>query len=278
MSSSRVNVETAREYYNSAVHELYKECWGGENHHLGIFDNTDDFFVAAQKANENLVKNLPITSKSVVLDLGSGFCGLPRYVAKNTNCRKVVGLNISEKENEYAREKNAQEGLDDRIEVIDGDFNQMPFSDSEIDIMVSQDSMLHSPDKKKLLQECARVLMSGGTLVFSDILEMDTLSREEAERIYDRIKVPHLATFDLYKEGLKEAGFEIIKIQDLGSRNLGKSYQAVHDTVEGKKEHLISEKGIPGEIVENALNGLKFWVEKAFEDKIGWGLFAVRLP
>ena len=275
--SSRVSVDTAREYYDSAVHEMYKECWGGENHHLGIFDHTDDFFEAAQRANENLAENLSITPDSVVLDLGSGFCGLPRYLAKNTDCRKVVGLNISEKENQYARRKNDQEDLEDRIEVIDGDFNSMPFAYDEFDIMVSQDSMLHSPDKGLLLQECARVLRSGGELVFSDILEMDTLTREEAKRIYDRIKVPHLSSFEFYKQGLKNAGFEIKEIQDLGSRNLGKSYQAVHDTVESKKDELINKKGIPEEIVDNALNGLKFWVEKAFEYKIFWGLFVARL-
>jgi len=271
-------IETAREYYNSSVHEMYKECWGGENHHLGIFDETDDFFKAAQRANENLVGKLSITPESVILDLGSGFCGLPRYIARNTICKKVIGLNISEKENEYAREKNSLEGLGDRIEVLDGDFNHMPFLDHDIDIMVSQDSMLHSPDKGKLLQECARVLKPGGELVFSDILEMSTLTREEAERIYARIKVPHLSTFDFYEEGLKKAGFEITEIQDLGSRNLGKSYQAVHDTVANKKEELIKEKGIPAYIIDNALNGLKFWVEKAGEDKIGWGLFVARLP
>ncbi len=276
MSSSDF-VATAREYYNSAVHEMYKECWGGENHHLGLFDETDDFFEAAQKANENLVSKLSVDGESVILDLGSGFCGLPRYLAKNTPCKKVVGLNISEKENECARDKNASEKLDQKIEVIDGDFNQMPFKDSSFKIMVSQESMLHSPDKGALLEECARVLQQGGQFVFSDILEMSSLSREEAERIYSRIKVPHLSSFDFYENKLKEVGFEVKEVQDLGSRNLGKSYQSVHDNVLSKKEELIQEKGIPEEVVENALNGLKFWVEKAFEDKIGWGLFVAYL-
>ncbi len=270
------HVEVAREYYNSAAHEMYKECWGGENHHLGLFDSTDDFFEAAQRANENLVGKLNVKEGDVVLDIGSGFCGLPRYIVRNTPCKKVVGLNISEKENEYAREKNKEEGLGDKIEVIDGDFNSMPFSDNEMDIMVSQDSMLHSPDKGKLLVECARVLKPGGRFVFSDILEED-LSREEAERIYSRIKVPHLSTFEFYKENLPKAGFKVVEVQELGSTNLGKSYQAVHDTIEGKKDYLLNEKGIPEEIVNNALNGLKFWVEKASEDKINWGLFVAEL-
>lgn len=276
--SSEDYIEVTQEYYNSAIHEMYKECWGGENHHLGIFDDTNDFYEAAIAANENLVSRLSITPESVILDVGSGFCGLPRYIARNTSCRMVTGLNLSEKENAYAREKNREEGLDNRINVVDGDYNDMPFEDDEFDILVSQDAMLHSPDKGRLIHECARVIKPGGQFVFSDILEMPSLSREEAERVYARVKTPHLATYELYKEKLTEAGFEIVGIVDLGSANLGRSYKEVHDIVKKKKEMLVHEKGVPVEIIDSALDGLAFWVEKAFEDKIGWGLFDARLP
>jgi len=275
--TSEEYVEVTHKFYNSAIHEMYKECWGGENHHLGIFDDTDNFFEAAVKANENLVGRLSITPETLILDVGSGFCGLPRYLAKNTDCQKVFGLNLSEKENEYARIKNAEENLDEKINVIDGDYNNMPFSDDEFDILVSQDAMLHSPDKGRLVGECARVLKPGGTFVFSDILEMDTLSREEAERVYARVKTPNIATYNLYKEKLREAGFEILEIQDLGSSNLARSYQEVHDIVEKKRDGLINQKGAPAEIIDGALEGLRFWVEKGYEKKIGWALFVARL-
>lgn len=276
--SSEDYIEVTQEYYNSAIHEMYKECWGGENHHLGIFDDTNDFYEAAIAANENLVRRLSITPESSILDVGSGFCGLPRYIARNTGCRMVTGLNLSEKENAYAREKNREEGLDNRINVVDGDYNDMPFEDGEFDILVSQDAMLHSPDKGRLIHECARVLKPGGQFVFSDILKMPSLSREEAERVYARVKTPHLATYELYKEKLTEAGFEVVGIVDLGSANLGRSYKEVHDIVKKKKEILVHEKGVPVEIIDSALDGLAFWVEKAYEDKIGWGLFDARRP
>ncbi|MCP1662272.1 MAG: methyltransferase domain-containing protein [Methanocalculus sp. MSAO_Arc1] len=270
-------IEVTQDYYNGAIHEMYRECWGGENHHLGIFDETDDFYEAAIRANENLVSRLSITPDTVILDVGSGFCGLPRYIAKNTGCRMVYGLNLSQKENEYARAKNADEGLAERIRVVDGDYNNMPFDENTFDILVSQDAMLHSPDKGRLVAECARVLKPGGCFVFSDILEMDTLSREEAERVYARVKTPNIATRDLYREKLEDAGFEILEIQDLGSANLARSYQEVHDIVEKKRNYLVNEKGAPAEIIDGALEGLRFWVAKGYEDKIGWGLFVARL-
>ncbi len=272
--NEKSNAEITKGYYDSLANELYKECWGGENHHMGIFDHTDDFYEAAQRANENLVGKLRVKDGDILLDIGSGFCGLPRYIVANTPVKKVYGLNISEKENEYAREKNRKEGLDDRIEVIDGDFHDMPFKDESFDVMVSQESMLHSPDEAKMLRECARVLKKGGHFVFSDILEMPGLTREEAEKVYARIQVPYLGTFDIYKEELPKAGFEIEEIQDLGSSNIAKSYQSVHDNLKAKKEYLVKEKNIPEEMVDNTLNALQFWVDKASEGKIGWGLFS----
>lgn len=272
--SVRSNAEETKEYYDSLAHELYKECWGGENHHLGIFKGTDDFYEAARKANENLLGKLTIKEDDSILDIGSGFCGLPRFIVQNTICKKVYALNVSEKENEYAREKNGEEKLADKIEVIDGDFHNMPFEDNSCDILVSQDSMLHSPDKDKLLKECARVLKKNGQFVFTDIFELPDLTREEAEKVYARIRVPHLSTFDTYREKLPAAGFEIKEFENLGSEDLGKSYQSVYNNVKGKKDFLLEDKGIPAEMVDNTLEALNFWVEKAFQNKIGWGLFA----
>ncbi len=266
----------AKEYYNSAAHDIYLECWGGENHHLGIFDDTDDFYEAAEIANENLLEKLQIKKGDKVIDIGSGFCGLPRYIAKNTECEKVVALNISEKENEYARNKNREESLEDKIDVYEGDFNDMPFFDEEFDIMVSQDAMLHSPDKAALLNECCRVLKTGGTFVFSDILQMPTLTEKEAKKVYERVNVPDLGTFDFYKEKLQEANFEIIEIIEYGSTNLGKSYKSVHDILDNKKDYLINDRNLPADKINNTLQGLKYWVERAHEGKISWGLFVAK--
>lgn len=270
------STDAAKDYYDSAAHEIYKECWGGENHHLGLFNETNDFKEAAQKANENLYSKLEIKKGDKILDMGSGFCGLPRFIVSKADC-KVTALNISEKENEYARRKNQEVGLDDKIEVIEGDFNNMPFEDNTFDIVISQESMLHSPDKGALLKESARVLKNNGQFIFSDILKMPSLTSEEAEMIYQRIKVPHLATFDFYKEKLKETGFEVKEVVDLESANLGLSYKSVYENIQNKKDELINEKNIPEDMIDRTLNHLQFWVEKAFENKIGWGLFVARL-
>lgn len=71
---------------------------------------------------ERLARHLePLDKSSRVLDMGSGYGGTSRYLASTYGCR-VVGLNLSEVENERARRLNAEQGLADRIDIVDGSF------------------------------------------------------------------------------------------------------------------------------------------------------------
>ncbi|KDE55746.1 cyclopropane-fatty-acyl-phospholipid synthase family protein [Methanoculleus sp. MH98A] len=275
MTEHKDYTKITQEYYDGIAHEMYVECWGGENHHLGIFDETDDFYQAGRKSNEHLLSFLDTSPGCKILDLGSGLCGLPRFIARRTGCH-VTALDLSRRENAYAVAKNREEGLEHLITVVEGSYNDMTFEDGAFDILVSQDAMLHSPDKKALLKGCARVLKKEGQFVFSDVLQMPSITPGEAEVINERVNAPYLATFDFYEEQLRRAGFTVENIVDLGNVNLGKSYQAAHDNLINKKEYLMEERNVPEEWIDNYLNSLRFWVEKAFENKLGWGLFAAR--
>ena len=267
----RGDIEITKRYYDGVAHEIYRETWDEDNHHLGIFDGNLSFSDASKKANENLLSKLEIDENSNVLDIGSGFGGLPRFIAGNVGCC-VIGLNLSRRENDYARDRNREVGLNHLIDVIDGDFNDIPFKDEFFDIAVSQDAMLHSPDKRELITECARVLKKKGRFIFSDILNTG-LSGEEERIANERINAPYLGTFDLYREYLIENKFRIDEISNLGSLNVEMTYRTVRNNLIEKREFLEDEKDIPSKTIENTLKGLKFWVDKAREEKIGWGLF-----
>lgn len=265
------NTKMTKDYYDGIAHEIYIETWDKDNHHLGIFEEGLNFSEASKKANENLLNKLNLNKDSNVLDLGSGFGGLPRFIASNTGCQ-VVGLNLSQKENLYAKEKNKKTKLDHLIDIVNGDFNNLPFKNESFDRVTSQDAMLHSPDKRELIEECRKVLKKGDKFVFSDILNTG-LNSDEERIANERINAPFLGTFDLYKEYLIDNNFEINEISDLGSINVCKTYQTVRNNLIKKRESLEREKGIPSEIIDKTLDGLKFWIDKAKEEKIGWGLF-----
>jgi sarcosine/dimethylglycine N-methyltransferase len=269
-------VQITKEYYDGIAHRIYRATWDKDNHHLGIFDGDTSFSEASNKANENLLARLDIKGSARILDIGSGFGGLPRFIARASSTRcHIVGLNLSERENEYARYENKQAGLDDLIDITCGDFNRLPFQDESFHTIVSQDSMLHSSDKQGLIGECSRVLKKEGKLVFSDILNTG-LNGEEEKIANQRINAPYLGTFEFYSDSLIRSQLEVEEISDLGCSNVARTYEAVRNNLAEKRGPLQREEGIPPEIIEGTLEALKFWVDKAREGKIGWGLFMAR--
>ena len=269
-------VQITKQYYDGIAHRIYRATWDKDNHHLGIFNGDTSFSEASNKANENLLSRLDIKGRARVLDIGSGFGGLPRFIARASGTRcHIVGLNLSERENEYARYENKQAGLDDLIDITCGDFNRLPFQDESFDTIVSQDSMLHSSDKKGLIVECSRVLKKEGKLVFSDILNTG-LNGEEEKIANHRINAPYLGTFEFYRDSLIRSQLEVEEISDLGCSNVARTYEAVRNNLAEKRDPLQCEEGIPPEIIDKTLEALKFWVHKAREGKIGWGLFMAR--
>ena len=61
-----------------------------------------------------------------MLDLGSGYGGAARYLAKNHGC-KVTCLNLSETQNERNIYNNKNYGLNHLINVTKGNFEDIPF-------------------------------------------------------------------------------------------------------------------------------------------------------
>ena len=157
-------VNTARDYYNSRdADSFYSKIWGGEDIHIGLYeDEQKPIFTASRRTVERMATSLPgLGPDSRVLDLGSGYGGSARYLANAYGCR-VVALNLSEVENERARELNREAGLDGLIEVIDGSFEAIPFGDDHFDVAWSQDAILHSGERETVLGEVSRVLKPGG--------------------------------------------------------------------------------------------------------------------
>ena len=169
-------VETARDYYNSAdADAFYANVWGGEDIHVGFYEGADDTIAdASRRTVERLAAVLgPPGDASRVLDMGSGYGGMARYLAATCRCN-VVGLNLSEVENDRARRLNAEQGLDDLVEIVDGSYDSVPSEAGGFDAVCSQDALLHSDKRDAVVAEAARVLKPGGLFAFTDIMQADS--------------------------------------------------------------------------------------------------------
>lgn len=269
--SAQVSVATARDYYDSEeADSFYHLIWGGEDIHVGLYDATQDIRAASRATVEHMASTLGDLSGKKLLDIGSGYGGAARVVAAKG--AQVTCLNISQVENARNRALNAQAGLADRIDVVDGSFDDLPFDDASFEAVWSQDAILHAPDRKAVLREVARVLKPGGELIFTDPMQADGLQdRSALQPIYDRIHLDDLASFGFYREALTGLGFEELKIEDL-THQLRNHYARVAEELSSRR----AELGADDAFVERMLAGLAHWVKGADAGRLAWGVMHFR--
>ncbi len=78
-------VSTARDYYNSEdADNFYFHIWGGEDIHIGLYEHEDEeIATASRRTVEYMARQVPgLNAESRVLDLGAGYGGAARYLAR----------------------------------------------------------------------------------------------------------------------------------------------------------------------------------------------------
>lgn len=271
-------VETAREYYNSAdADNFYFHIWGGEDIHIGLYESDDEPIAQASRKTVRRMVDLvgAIGPDQDVLDLGAGYGGSMRYVAERFGCR-CVALNLSEVENERAREMNREAGLSDRVDVVDGDFTSLAYPDESFDLLWSQDAFLHSGDRAQVCREAARVLKPGGRLVFTDPMQADHVPGDRLKPIYERLHLASLGSPAFYRETLGSFGLLEREFDDR-SEQLPRHYAGVRRALVENAEALRA-RGVSDEYIERMKAGLDHWVDGGRRGDLAWGIFVFAKP
>jgi len=99
-----------------------------------------------------------------ILDIATGTGDLALMMSK-LNPEKIIGLDISAGMLEVARQKVAKANLSDKIEMIVGDSEKMPFDDNTFDAITVSFGVRNFAHLDTGLQEIRRVLKPGGTFV-----------------------------------------------------------------------------------------------------------------
>lgn len=269
--SSRNTAETVAEtYYDSDdADNFYERVWGGEDIHIGLYEEGMSIFDASRKTVELMVSSLSsLTKDSKVLDLGSGYGGSARYLAKEIGCN-VTCLNLSAVQNVKNERLCQEQGVADKVTVLHGSFESIPSENDSYDIVWSQDAFLHSGNKEKLLQEVGRVLKVGGELIFTDPMQADDCPPDVLQPVYDRLSLQSLASFAFYKEYLAKQGFD--EVQCLAfTDQLRNHYVQVGQELKARAPGLVED--ISKEYIETMLVGLDNWVKAAETGYLAWGV------
>ncbi|TWU44018.1 Sarcosine/dimethylglycine N-methyltransferase [Novipirellula aureliae] len=273
MQNYSTAVETARDYYNSEdADNFYSLIWGGEDIHIGWYKSECEAIEVASRRTVHQMANRidhRIDKNSRVVDLGSGYGGAARYLAKTYGCH-VTALNLSETENARNRSLNSEQSLDHLIDVVDGSFEDIPLGDNSYDAVWSQDAILHSGNRTKVIQEVSRVLKSSGDFVFTDPMQAVDCPDGVLDDILSRIHLSTLASPDFYKAECDAVGLKFVEF-DEATEHLIRHYERVLQETELREEEI--RDSISVDYLRRMKTGLGYWVEGGKQGHLAWGIF-----
>ncbi|MBL7827846.1 MAG: arsenite methyltransferase [Saprospiraceae bacterium] len=149
-----------------------------------------------------------------VLDLGSG-AGNDCFVARaeTGETGKVIGVDFTPAMIKLARQNAEKLGFNN-VEFRQGDIEDLPLSDSSVDVVVSNCVLNLVPDKAKVFEEIKRTLRPGGHFSISDVVLLGELpaSLITSAEMYAGC-VAGALQMEAYLQLIREAGFENILVQ-----------------------------------------------------------------
>lgn len=127
---------------------------------------------------DRLLDELALREDERVLDVGCGRGLLLIGAAKRLSTGKAFGLDLWSNADQLDNRRDATlanaaaEGVEDRIEVIDGDMRRMPFDAATFDLVLSNLAIHNVPteeDRRRSVAEIVRVLRPGGRVAIVDL-------------------------------------------------------------------------------------------------------------
>lgn len=153
-----------------------------------------------------------------VLDIGCGAGGIDVALVERHGAAYVTGLDVEDAVLDRARALVAARGLTARIGLVKAAPGPLPFPPGTFDVVFSKDSIVHIPDKARLMAEVARVLRPGGWFIASDwLIGTEEVSPLMADYIAAEGLDFGMASPARYRAAMAAAGFTDIRIT---SRNL----------------------------------------------------------
>ncbi|MCB0387927.1 MAG: bifunctional demethylmenaquinone methyltransferase/2-methoxy-6-polyprenyl-1,4-benzoquinol methylase UbiE [Winogradskyella sp.] len=116
------------------------------------------------KWRKKAVQLVADTNPNIILDIATGTGDLAINLAE-TNAEKIIGLDISEGMLNVGKEKILNKSLQDRIEMVVGDSENLPFEDNTFDAITVGFGIRNFETLEKGLAEILRVLKPGGIFV-----------------------------------------------------------------------------------------------------------------
>ena len=208
---------------------VWEDVWGSEggdgtHMHHGYYRRGEPVNHAKAQVDmiEESLRWADVREVKRVLDVGCGIGGSSRHMVRKYGC-EAEGVTLSPVQAARANALAKEEGVENAAKYRVADALNMPFEDGSFDFVWSMESGEHMPDKKKFVDELARVCAPGGRILIVTwchrTLEPGQSALEPAERVLlDRIcdayYLPAWCSIADYEALAKDAGLVDIKTED----------------------------------------------------------------
>lgn len=145
-----------------------------------------------QRWRRRTVAALQLGERPRVLDLATGTGDLAICIARSRPGATVIGLDPSTEMLAIATAKVARKKLSDRIELVIGDAQSLPYASCEMDAATIAFGIRNVPDRPAALREMARVVRPGGRVAILELGEPRGAVLGRAARFHTRFVVPRL--------------------------------------------------------------------------------------
>jgi SAM-dependent methyltransferase len=133
----------------------------------GALDNLDQFHIGGAAAVDLLIPTLALTASDVVLDVGSGFGGPARHIARRTGNR-VVGIDITPAYVDAARSLTDRAQLGDRVSFETADIASYQ-PEAQFQAAITMHVQMNVADKVSWFSHIAAQLDAGARLAVWEV-------------------------------------------------------------------------------------------------------------
>ncbi len=207
-----VSIAEVSEAYAGAVGTLWEMVMGEEIHIGGTI------------ATRELAVLAGITKGDRVLDICSALGGLARHLAAEFGCM-VTGIDATPAMVDVATRRTTAAGLEGRVTYRLGNALDLPFRESSFDTVWGQDAWCYVTDKARLIREAARVTRPGGTIAFTDWIQLRDVPDKRLDPLLSFMLFPYMETPEGYQQLLEESGWRVTAADDLRQG----FFRTVHD-------------------------------------------------